>query len=129
MSLNEVQSEVILSGVRWSRNILAELLGRHSRSLNPKCHTCLREAITALTDFEHAMGDPKDVPSQTEDGPLGVYLIESSDKNGDDLNCLIVARGRERANDLFEKKYGRGLRGDGAWGVQEVQMDESIRKL
>lgn len=46
----EAREAVVLVAVRWSRNMLAEVLGNHGGSIDAKLRDVVRRAIDALSE-------------------------------------------------------------------------------
>lgn len=53
------------AAVRWSMNMLVEVLGNHGRHIHDKDRDCLRSAIRELAKYrEHAMGLEEDTKKE-----------------------------------------------------------------
>jgi hypothetical protein len=46
----DTRQEIVLHGVRWANNILAEVLSNHARHVSKEGADLLREAISILAD-------------------------------------------------------------------------------
>ena len=47
---SETRQEIVLHGLRWSTNILVEILANHAANVDPKGRQSLSEAIHKLTE-------------------------------------------------------------------------------
>lgn len=59
MLTKEARIEVVGHGIRWTNNILAELISQHGEHVGDAVRTHLRTAITALNAADTELRNPK----------------------------------------------------------------------
>ena len=55
----ETREEIVLHALRWTSNILVEVLSNHGNNLPPKSRSRLRDAVASLAETEREIRFPK----------------------------------------------------------------------
>jgi hypothetical protein len=55
----ETREEIVLHALRWTNNILVEVLGNYGPKLPPEARVRLRDAISAVNDTDTEIRFPK----------------------------------------------------------------------